>query len=113
MSKPISYAPDRIRLRLEPNGVYFVDGRVIPVRHDACGSVDNGKAIVPVHDGCNLREGLLGSLSRMDVEQRKLELVPPTKIFDPVAHRFIVLSRLHKIVCDEQVVGHDFSLRAV
>ena len=41
---------DRFALRLRPDGVYFVEGRVIPVRDESSLALDNGEAVVRVHD---------------------------------------------------------------
>ena len=38
MYKPISDEPDRFKLWLDPDGVYRVDGRVIPVADDISSS---------------------------------------------------------------------------
>lgn len=63
-------------LSLGPDGVYRVDGRVIPVRDEARIGVDHSKPVVPIKNLSDMGVGLLGRHSRADIEQRQLELVP-------------------------------------
>ncbi len=51
MGKQVVEGADRFQLRLEPDGVYRVDGRVIPVRDNAILGVDDRKPVVLVHRG--------------------------------------------------------------
>ncbi len=41
--------PDRFALRRGPDGVYLVDGRVIPVADNSAGGVDDSKPVVGIH----------------------------------------------------------------
>lgn len=54
-SAPISLDADAARfdLRLEPNGVYCVDGRAIPTTDHPAIGINNRKPVVLVHDGGN------------------------------------------------------------
>ena len=68
---------DRFALRREPNGVYRVDGRVIPVcddRAESVGGNDDGESVVCVHDAQDMRISRFGSVLGMNVEERVLEL---------------------------------------
>lgn len=59
-------------LRRDPDGVYRIDGRVIPVRDDgACAevAVDHRKAIIPIHDRLNDSERLSGSVLGVNVKE--------------------------------------------
>ncbi|MGY5779974.1 hypothetical protein [Rhizobium sp. LEGMi135b] len=44
----------------EPNRVYRIDGRVIPVGHKATLGVDHCQSVVGVHNGQDMSVGLLG-----------------------------------------------------
>ena len=58
-------------LWLEPNGVYRLDGRVVPVGHDSTKGVssnDHGKPVVGVHGGDDMGVSLIGSKIGVDVE---------------------------------------------
>ena len=62
----------RFELRCDPNGVYRVDGRVIPVAHDSTeitGSVDYGEPIIRIHNPDHLGIGLCGSVLGVNVEK--------------------------------------------
>lgn len=59
----------RFDLRLEPDGVYCVDGRFIPVRDNSAICLNNSKPVVRVHVLNNGGVGLLGALRGVDVEQ--------------------------------------------
>mgnify|MGYP006873511011 CR=1 FL=1 len=70
-------ALDRFALRLEPNGVYRVDGRVIPVCDNCTNNVgadDDSQSIISIHGRQDVCVGLLGAVIGMDVEKRVLEL---------------------------------------
>ena len=60
---------DRFELRREPNGVYHVNGRVIPVSDDSIRTIDHGKSVVPVHDLQYSRIGLVGVERCVDVKK--------------------------------------------
>ena len=67
----IGDGPDRFELRLEPDGVYRVDGRVIPVRDETArdaGGVDNGESVVGVKCLGDMMPSGLGGLVTMDIE---------------------------------------------
>ena len=69
--KSLSNEPDRFKLRLEPDGVYRVDGRVIPVRDETArdvGGVDNGESVVGVKCLGDMMPSGLGGLVTMDIE---------------------------------------------
>lgn len=59
----------RFALLLEPDGVYRVDGRVIPVCDKAAISNDHSKPVVVVHDADNCVVGLLGSQFSVNIEK--------------------------------------------
>lgn len=49
--------PDRFALRLGPDGVYRVDGRVVPIREDGAESrIDDREPVVGVHRGIDDRK---------------------------------------------------------
>lgn len=56
-------------LRRSPDGVYHIQGRVIPVRDNAALGVDNGQPVVGIHDGKDVCMGLLGSQVSVDVKE--------------------------------------------
>lgn len=59
----------RFDLRLEPDGVYSVDGRFVPIRNYRAISLDNSQPVVSVHELNNGSVGLLGALLGVDVKQ--------------------------------------------
>lgn len=59
----------RFALRRGPDGVYRVDGRVIPVCYDAAGCVDDGKPVVAVHSGINDMKRRGGAVLGVYVEE--------------------------------------------
>lgn len=64
---------NRFALRREPNGIYRVDGRVIPVCDEGAepiGTVDDRQSVVRVHNTPNIGVSLLGSVAGMNEEQR-------------------------------------------
>lgn len=68
---PVELAPDRYDLTLGPDGVYRVDGRVIPVRDDRAKvirAVDDRKLVVGVHGGVYDGERLVGAVIGMNVK---------------------------------------------
>lgn len=51
-SRAIRDEPDRFALRREPDGIYRVDGRVIPIRDDGSNVIfcyNDGELVVAVH----------------------------------------------------------------
>jgi len=70
MGKPISGDgnDDKFSLRRMPNGVYCVDGRIIPVADDAARRVNNGESVVNVSDRSKSRKHLRGSKLGVDVK---------------------------------------------
>ena len=66
---PIENCPDRFELRREPDGVYRIDGRVIPSAYDASLCVDHCDPVVGVHNGKNKVRGLVGVVGRVHIEQ--------------------------------------------
>lgn len=65
---------DRFKLHTGPDGVYRIDGRVIPIRDDGpkvVGGIDNGQAVVGVHDHSHAVIGLVGRQRGVDVEKRE------------------------------------------
>ena len=76
MGRAIKPGPDRFALRREPNGVYLADGRVIPVADNSASGIDDGQLVVPIHSGSDGGVSLIGAALGVNVEERKLELVP-------------------------------------
>ncbi len=71
MSKQISDRPDRFKLWREPDGVYRVDGRVIPVADNSAkeiSTVNDGKPVVSVKRLCDMGVGVLGRQPTVDVK---------------------------------------------
>ena len=71
LSNRIGGGPDRFELRLEPDGVYRVDGRSIPVADNRAGQargVDDGKSVVGVKNLSDIPPSLLGGNPTMNVE---------------------------------------------
>ena len=62
-------ASDRFALREDPDGVYRVDGRVIPVRDEAAVRDDNGEPVVGVQRLSDMGVGRLGREAGVNVEQ--------------------------------------------
>lgn len=60
---------ERFALRLVPDGVYRVDGRVIPVCDNAVLSVNDSQPVVSVHNSKNVGIGLLGSQLGVNVKE--------------------------------------------
>ena len=56
-------------LFLEPDGVYRIDGRVIPVGNDTTLRVDDGKLVLGVHDGADDGVGLSGRAIGVNVPE--------------------------------------------
>lgn len=51
----------QVSLFLMPDGVYRIDGRLVPGADHAAAGVDNGQLVVGVHDAMNDGEGLGGA----------------------------------------------------
>ena len=62
-------AVDRFALRREPNGVYFVDGRTIPVRDNGAISLNDSEAVIGVHNGNNAGVGIGGAKLGVHIEE--------------------------------------------
>ena len=60
---------ERFALRREPDGVYRVDGRVVPIADDTTLGVDDRQAVVGVQRGSNMGVGRFGVMGRVDVEK--------------------------------------------
>lgn len=69
---------DRFALTRGPDGIYLVDGRVIPVADHARAGVNDGQPVVGIQGHRNPSVSLVGVHIGADVEQRKLELMPQT-----------------------------------
>lgn len=54
-------------LRLTPDGIYRIDGRVIPVGNHAGLCVDDGQLVSGIHDTINNSVGLSGAVLGVDV----------------------------------------------
>lgn len=73
---PVGTQPNEYRLVgkidgslwLMPNGVYRLDGRVIPVGDDTAISDDHSQLVVGVHRGEDMSVGLLGSQLGVDIK---------------------------------------------
>lgn len=100
---------DRFALLRKPDGVYLVDGRLVPVRHDSAVCLDDGQPVASVHgldhDGVGLGCAVLGA----HVEKRELELMPAAKRLDCVSDGVVVLPWGIQVVSNEQV-GHGGSI---
>lgn len=62
----------RFALRLQPDGVYRVDGRVIPVAdHSAkpVGCIDDSESVIGIHGCMNVCVGVLGRVGAVHIEQ--------------------------------------------
>ena len=59
----------RFALTLCPDGVYRVDGRVIPVRDDSALSVDDGQPVVSIERKEDVSIGGLGSVLGVNVKK--------------------------------------------
>lgn len=51
---------DRFELRRMPNGIYCIDGRIVPVRCDASDCIDDNQLIVRVNESGNMGKRLTG-----------------------------------------------------
>ena len=69
LANAIADGPDQFALRVEPDGIYLADGRMIPSRYNPAACVDDGQLIVPVHRRVNDGVGLLGTVSGVDIKQ--------------------------------------------
>ena len=65
----IEAGPDRFALHLGPDGVYRVDGRIIPSTDHPAHGVDNDQFVVKIHRGVHQRESLGGIVGRVHIEQ--------------------------------------------
>lgn len=62
--------PDRFELRLGPDGVYRVNGRVIPIADDAAKGVDDCQLVPEIHLRADQRVSRSGVCLGVNVEQR-------------------------------------------
>ncbi|WP_424982109.1 hypothetical protein [Maritalea sp. S77] len=71
MFKPISGDgnAERFTLRPMPNGVYSIDGRLIPIRDDSARSLNDSKSVVGVYSARNMGVSLGGAAAGMDVKE--------------------------------------------
>ena len=58
---------DRFKLTLGPDGIYRVDGRVIPAADHPAYRVDNGKPVIGVHGGVDNLKSPMGAVIGMNV----------------------------------------------
>jgi hypothetical protein len=65
----IAPSPDRFTLCLGPDGVYRVDGRVIPSADHPSHRIDHNELVVVVHGSADQGKGILGRVGRVHVEQ--------------------------------------------
>lgn len=60
---------DRFALLRKPDGVYLVDGRLVPVRDDGAVGFDYGEPVVAIHDAEHGGVGVCGAVLGAHVEQ--------------------------------------------
>lgn len=86
-------SPDRFALRRELDGVYRVDGRMIPVCDHCFGAIDDRESVVPIHDLKDVSVSLLGGHLGVHVKQGELELPIRAQTLDAVSDSIVILAR--------------------